>query len=388
MFRKYAAIGLAIALLLTGSPGTGASSARAASKQRLNRERAVASYEALQRSFYQADNKLYLEQYPRQANDNPHSYVWPLREATAATIDMAGLPEIGGRYRGDVQERLQGLQHYWNGLKTPPGYDSYTPPPLGQGGDIYYDDNDVIGLELVRVYQMTGDQAVLDRAERVFELVSYGWDDDPSHPCPGGEFWTQGTWYKPIRATNATALGAELALHLYELTGRRSYLDRGRQMYEWNRRCVLAPNGLYWNDMDLDGQINKTLWIYNHGAMIGAGALLYHITGDVAYLHQAERTADAALEYYGDGGRYYIQPPIFDAIFFKNLLLLDSVHHDHRYRQAMQEYADRIWAGIRDPETGLFKFDAYRPVHLLEQSAMVQIYAALSWDPQSYRHVA
>ncbi len=383
MLRRHLIIGLAIIVALTGVLGPGVSNAGAASRQHSNLERAVASYDALQKYFYLGvdGHKLYLEEYPKQPSDNPYSYLWELREATAATVDMAGLPRVGAGYSGDVRDRVDALSLYWDDQKSPPGYDSYLPPPLGQGGDIYYDDNAVVGLELERIYRATGDKTLLDRAEQVFELIVSAWDENPAQ-CPGGLYWTQGTWYKPIKATNVTALSSEFALHLYELTHKESYLEWGKRMYEWTRTCMQSPEGLYWNDIDMQGNINKALWIYNDGAMVGAGALLYRITGETTYLRQAEHTAQAAMQYFGSGGRYYIQPPIFDAIFFKNLLLLDSVHHDPKYRQAMQAYADEVWQSYRDPSTGLFRFDAYKPVQLLEQAAMVQIYAALAWDPR------
>ena len=82
--------------------------------------------------------------------------------------------------------------------------------------------------------------------------------------------------------------------------------------------------------------------------------------------------------YYGAAGRLYKQDPPFNAIFFKNLLLLDSVDHNPRFRQAMQAYADEVWTSLRDPATGLFEFDGSQPVKLLFQSAIVQIYATLA----------
>jgi hypothetical protein len=36
----------------------------------------------------------------------------------------------------------------------------------------------------------------------------------------------------------------------------------------------------------------------------------------------------------------------------------------------------------RDPATGLFTFGASQPAQVLEQAAMVQIYAALAWGPK------
>ena len=377
-------------LVLTASMGPAVSAVVASSKQNANTDRAIKSYEALQRYFYVGSPPLYLEEYPRSGG-NDYSYVWPFSQAMAATNDMSGIRSVGAAYAADARDRLDGLQLYWNDTTTPPGFDSYVRPPLGGGGDKFYDDNEWIGLELVQRYRMTGDQAALARARQIFELVVFGWDADPTHPCPGGTFWTQAPWSQD-RNTVSNGPGAELGLQLYELTAaptqKAHYLEWSTKMYDWVNGCLLAPNGLYWDHIDLAGNIEKTQWSYNQGTMIGANALFYRITGDHVYRDRASAIADAALAYYGAAGRLYKQDPPFNAIFFKNLLLLDSVDHDPRYRQAMQAYADEVWKSLRDPATGLFEFDGSQPVKLLFQSAMVQIYASLAWDARDYRLMA
>ncbi len=149
-------------------------------------------------------------------------------------------------------------------------------------------------------------------------------------------------------------------------------------MYGWTNTYLLAPIGLYWDNIDLRGTIEKTQWSYNQGTMIGAGVLLYRATGDERYLAQAERTADAAIAFYGTNDRYFAQHPAFNAIFFKNLLLLDEIRPKAAYRQAMQSYADTVWQRMRDGNTGLFVFTPGQPAMLLENAAMVQIYALLA----------
>ena len=366
--------------------GPGVSSAAGTSKQSVNVARAIASYRAMQTYFYVGDQHLYTEQHPNDGN-NPYSYVWPFSQALAATIDLSGMRSGGGPYRDAVGDRLTGLQAYWNGGTTPPGYDSYVRPPLGGGGDKFYDDNEWIGLELVQRYRMTGDSAALSRARQIFDLLVFGWDTDPTHPCPGGVFWTQASWSQD-RNTVSNAPGAELGLQLDELTtdaGKKAYyFDWAKKMYDWVNGCLHAPNGLYWDHIDLAGNVEKTLWSYNQGTMIGANVLLYRITGQRVYLNRAVAIADAALDYYGGVGRLYRQDPPFNAIFFKNLLLLDSVKPNPRYREAMQAYADEVWTSARDPHSGLFVFEATKPVNLIFQAAMIEIYATLAWDRRDY----
>ena len=359
--------------------------------------RAFTSYAALQRHLYLGadQHQLYLEKYPRDPADNAYSFLWPMREATAATIDVSLVPSAGRGFRSDVRDRFAGLSAYLNPDHAPPGYASYVVPPLGGGGDLFYDDNAIVGLEFVRRYLLEHRVADRRRAEQVFDVLTRGWDTDTSHACPGGMFWVDATWTS-IRAANVTGLTAELAAHLYELTRDKSYLDWAKRLYDWNRSCLRSSEGLYQNDISLDGTVNPTLWIYNSGAMIGAGVLLHRATGDARYLTQARADADAALAYWTEGNRYFDQPAVFNAIFFKNLMLLDSARHDARYRAVVEEYAEHTWQHNRDPALGLFRFPpsgggpydpSYRP-ETLEQAAVVQTFALLAWDRDRYRFAA
>ena len=148
---------------------------------------AIVSYQALQRHLYLPDSGLYRENHPALAGDNPYSYVWPLREATAATQDVDRLRLSGGRLHEDVPRRFRALSRYWDAERG--AYDSYPPAPLGTRGDPFFDDNTVIGLELVRRYRLSGDRAMLRQAERVFAYVTSAWDNGTTGPCPGGMHW-------------------------------------------------------------------------------------------------------------------------------------------------------------------------------------------------------
>jgi hypothetical protein len=119
--------------------------------------------------------------------------------------------------------------------------------------------------------------------------------------------------------------------------------------------------------------------------MIGAGVLLYRITGDPAYRARAAATADTSLDVFGPD---FSQPPAYNAVFFRNLLLLEAETGDSRYRAAMQTYADQVWDALRDPTTGMFNFAYGRnrsiePHRLVDQAAMLQIYALLALGPNA-----
>jgi HD-like signal output (HDOD) protein len=106
----------------------------------------------------------------------------------------------------------------------------------------------------------------------------------------------------------------------------------------------------------------------------------------MAYLEQAQETADAAISWYGANG-YQGQPAIFVAIFFRNLLQLAALTRNVAYRSAMEAYADAAWDNptIRDPDTDLFRFDGPgSPCTLLDQAGMVQILSLLAWPESRY----
>jgi hypothetical protein len=343
---------------------------------------------------------LYRETHPyRPATDRPYAYLWPFEEAAKATLLVYGMPGGAKTYARDVQARLAEREKYWDGRVSPRGYRSYP-----QSGDRYYDDNAWVGSDLLQHYLLTGDGTALARAKEVLAFGLTGWEGDPTRfqVKPGGEFWVDAGWNRD-RGTGPTGGTAKLAAHLYDATGRTtaSYRERAEEYNAWVRRWLLGTGGLYWDNIlpDAAESVDTDEWIYNQGVMIGANVLLHRITGEGAYRQEAVRLADLALRvyttdervggtdpYYNRGWGAYSGRGMFNAIFFRNLLLLYAVTQTAAYRQAIQDYADRAWAdpNVRDPRTGLFRLDGGARYSLLDQAAMVQVYACLAWEPASY----
>jgi hypothetical protein len=121
--------------------------------------------------------------------------------------------------------------------------------------------------------------------------------------------------------------------------------------------------------------------------MLGAGVLLFKATGNPKYLRDAKSVASASLAFYNTPEILAKQGAAFNSIWFKNLLILDSVAPDSRYRKAMQSYANYNWTTTRDPATNLYHFDE-GSVELLQQSGIPQIHALLAWPRSRYHLLA
>src|ERR1700722_15884845 len=158
-----------------------------------NALRAVLAFDAMQKYYYIPGSDLYAGE--------PFSYLWPFSQALAATVTVAYIPNSGASLAGvslakELQARLAGLNSYLdtNNSGAPEGlytstlaaFDGTAAPPVGPGGTKYYDDNDWVAIELVRMYQLTHAAALLGSAEGIMAFEMAGWEERPGLACEGG----------------------------------------------------------------------------------------------------------------------------------------------------------------------------------------------------------
>jgi hypothetical protein len=355
-------------------------------------QRALLAYEAMQQNFYVPSAGLY-------KGEPEYSFLWPFSQALAASVSVAHIPGEQTKLQGELSALTTGLQVYASpaaptGETTATGastattlrsYNGAAAPPVGPGGDSYYDDNEWVGIELARIYELDHNPAALAQAEQIMQFVMAGWQttgpEGQPLPCPGGVPFSNAK-NNTQRNTVTDGPGAELAVQLYRITHEARYLQFAEMAYGWVRQCLVEPNSLYADHIELNGTVNRTLWSYNQGSMIGAGVLLYQATHEGIYLYQARQTAKVALAYF-NYNRLSSENPFFVAVYLRNLIYLDSVTHDPPGTLPAREYAYYAWARHRLSDN-LFAYGSPPTAELLGQAALVQIYALLSTPPSTF----
>lgn len=359
-------------------------------------ERAVRAYRAMLRRLRKRDGMYRYDQGPALLR---RAQLWPFARALVATLDVAGIQEGGSEgldIVGLIGEHLQILERYWDPAGPAPAYCSDV-GGASRRGDRYYDDNAWVGLALVELERLRPGSGWLNRARELFDFAVAGWDTGA-----GGVFWVEqgrGTGLRNHdRNTVSNAPNAELGLHVAELGGlaQDGPAVSPRDMYEWvlgtldrNQGGDSPGTGLFWDKIRSDGSIDRAIWSYNQGSMVGANVLLARANPDdrERYLALAEAIAGKAMREFA--GSYERQPPAFNAIFFRNLLLLHEASGDEQLQDqiigAMTEFADAAWSEARD-RRDLFHLRGAPSV--LDQSAVVQVLALLAWDPATYGRLA
>jgi Glycosyl hydrolase family 76 len=281
--------------------------------------------------------------------------LWPFTGAWSALCTLGSLP--GQKDALDLAGAMvNGLRCYSKESEIlertgEAGFEAVVRPPLGSGGDRFYDDNAWLGLALVRHHELTGNPELLRLAQRVFSFLTSGWSTDATWQFRGGIRWKESTGN---RSRNACANGpiGELAARLHQKSGDTIYLDWSVRIYEWAQEALRGADGLYVDRIAPDGARTPTIWSYNQGSMIGAGVLLARETDDPSFLEHAVETAGAYVDS-RDVAELMTQDPAFNAVLFRNLLVLDRVRPDDRYRSLAAQYSSAMWESKRSRH-GLF----------------------------------
>lgn len=297
-------------------------------------ERADAALAALMELYWNPGLRMFNNAYP--CNDcNGQFHYWWQAHAIDALLDAY-------ERTGDAVY-LERVSQMYDGLRWRNG---------GHLFNDFYDDEEWMGLALLRAYTLSGDERYLLAAQRLWDDIQRGWND----AYGGGISWRKSQRdYKNAPANGPAAI---LAARFYLITGDEAHLEWSRRIYAWLKEHLVDPNtGLVWDGINRtgDGAIDKGwLFTYNQGTFVGAAVELWRATGDEAYLVDARRTAEAAItrlvdlngilveDGQGDGG-------LFKGILVRYLVELYKVERDERILASLQKNADSLWQA-RTPE--------------------------------------
>lgn len=243
---------------------------------------------------------LFNENYPKQSGDNPASYLWPY---DGLVTGAAALYKLG--YTEGYTDLVDNFEVYYAATSNSSGiggYSSTTNGVQGNGGTRFYDDNSIVGLDLVEAYNLTQNAEYLARAKRIVEFLKSGEDDIHG----GGLWWNEDekniagnpNSNKPACA-NGYAVNFLLRYHsVCQSSEKREVLDFAKRLYSWLNNNLRDADGTFFNDRQADGSVRKDKWTYNTGVMISNSVLLYKITGEQSYLDSAIASAEGGYSYF------------------------------------------------------------------------------------------
>ena len=330
-----------------------------------NKQKAEALQQSVDKYLYESSTGLYLETSNPAMNHNPHTYLWGLCGLIQAANEMERI-HPGKPY---MQQVITAINQYYSPAPPAPGYASYIVKEKRE--DRYYDDNQWVGIAYLDAYARTGRKWFLEKGEEICRFMMTGYDNVSG----GGLYWKEGD--KTTKNTCSNGPGILLALDLYNATHKRSYLDTAKLLYNWVNKYLRSPDGVYWDAIKPaeNNRIDSAAYTYNTGTMLEANVKLYLITKNTQYLKEAQHIAAGSYRRFFRNGRFR-SSYWFNAVLLRGYEALYKVDKNRKYINAMQEYANNVWAHERDNNTNLV---GTRPEkELLGQAGMMEIYARLA----------
>ncbi len=313
-----------------------------------------------------------------------YTSAWPLSQQIQAVLLADKMGDSNLNIAHELNQRLDGLHYYWQNRNGIGGYGAGV-DGIFNNHERFYDDNAWIGLNLLDTYERDRSQGwALEQAKKVFDFEKHGEQEAKKVSAePGGVMWEEGD-KKGYRATVSTAGASQLALRLYEQTGskEKEYLDFAKRHFDWVENHLSDGRGLYIDGIEGNGNKHHEVYSYNQGLMLGDAIMLYKATGDQSYKEKAELIMNAAGKHFTEE-ELEKQQPIFNAIYFKNLIEADEILNSppdlkKAHTEMIRQYAEHLRRHMGRNGviiTGLEEDTSWKST---TQSAAVQIFSMLA----------
>jgi len=239
--------------------------------------------DAIQENFWDPKARKYRASFPVDEKALPYDFMWANGVQFSALV--GGIRANSRKYAPLAIAFFEGLNDYWDTRAPIRGYDAYLSSP--GNSDKYYDDNAWMVLTFAEAFALTRERRYRDRAIETLRYVLSGWDDK----LGGGIYWRQD---HKSKNTCSNAPSAVAALQVSAFDDKRKNVEWAERIQGWESRSLQAPNGAYWDNISLEGKIERTQWTYNSALALRADLGLYRATGDKWYLDEAKRIARAS----------------------------------------------------------------------------------------------
>jgi uncharacterized protein YyaL (SSP411 family) len=295
--------------------------------------------------------------------DKPHSYLWPL----CGLIQAANEAEAYTKKTGFFDSVLQSIQVYYDPSAPAASYGSYIVKE--KKDDRFYDDNQWIGIACLDAYERTKKEKYLHQGLLVYRFMMTGFDTVSG----GGLYWKE----KDLTTKNtcSNGPGVLVALQAYKATGHKAYLDTAILLYNWTKKNLLSPEGVYYDNIKLpSGMVDKRTYTYNTGTMLQSSVMLYNITKEKKYLQHAQELAEGSLKKFFINnrfpGHYW-----FNVVLLRGYIDLYKIDGERKFINAMEQDAEAIWKTERDSNNLVGK---RKNKELLDQAAVMEMFARLA----------
>ncbi|PUZ29935.1 Glycosyl hydrolase family 76 [Chitinophaga costaii] len=321
---------------------------------------------AVDQRFSDSTTGMYHDNPEKGEKAKPYSYLWPLCGLLQAYNEQEKLQPGAS----DFNRVWKAIRYYYDPAPPAPAFASY--PPTEGGGARFYDDNQWIGIAMLNAYPHGHEPAALKAGETVYKFMMTGFDTI----LGGGLYWEEDK--KTSKNTCSNGPGVLVALQLYQFTKHKFYLDTALLLYNWVNEKLRSPEGLYYDNLRLDGHLGKAQFSYNSGSMLESSVYLYEITRDKKYLAAAKSIADAALNFFYEDG-HFRDSYWFNAVQLRAFQHLLRYDHDNKYVKAFEKCTLQALNNDKNA-TGLMGTKA--PHSLVDQAGMLEILARLAWLQQ------
>jgi predicted alpha-1,6-mannanase (GH76 family) len=208
----------------------------------------------------------------------------------------------------------------------------------------------------MRAYNLTEDERYLERATQLFDFIWQYWTDDYG----GGVLWKNTGEDQKNVATNGPL--TVTAVRLYQATGDESYLEKANMLWDFVDEKLTDGAGRVYDNYE-NGELRTWDFTYNFGNFILASLALREVSSDEAekdrLLERSVLSANWVLENLtssgilldeglGDGGG-------FKGVFVRALNKLSKIEElgaekQAEYSQFLQDNAAQVWNQRRESD--------------------------------------